>query len=190
MENGITWPWWSMQNIFRYTSMEQVAKSAIHKNKGGTVVPGMLRLGKTVWSDGYFMCDGAIDELRLSNIARKIHDTPTAAFTTDEHVVALWSFEPAEVTAEYIKPFAGTSWLSIDRNRPLSETDNASFRAAPSPLDWPSETISVQPGKIETPSMAQNFSLDGEWQLAEGGTDEQRLNEAWDKPIIATVPGS
>jgi beta-mannosidase len=178
------------KHLSLFVDGNEVIKSAVRKNGSGKVFAGVLRVGKTVWSDGSFTCDGAIDELRLSNIARKIRGAPTAAFTADEHVVGLWNFEREKVGAEFIEPLAGTSRLSIDRYLSMSETDRASYHAGPSPLDSPAETVPMQPGRIETPTLPPAVSLDGEWQLAEGGADSQRLTHDWDKPIPATVPGS
>ena len=43
---------------------------------------------------------------------------------------------------------------------------------------------------VAHPAGAPSLSLDGEWQLVEGGKLTDRLNDAWDDAIPAQVPGS
>lgn len=72
----------------------------------------------------------------------------------------------------------------------LSQADRASYKAGPSPLDSPAQTIALRQGPLEIPAPFPAFSLDGEWQMVEGGSDEERLSTPWTNPFKAPVPGS
>lgn len=72
----------------------------------------------------------------------------------------------------------------------LSEADRASYKAGPAPWDSTAVGVKLEEGKADLPEVAPSVSLDGAWQLVEGGTEEERLNAPWDQPIECAVPGS
>ncbi len=67
------------KTIALYDDGLEVVRAAVSKKPGGAVVAGTLSVGQAVYQGGTLGCDGAIDDLRLSNIARKIQGVPTAA---------------------------------------------------------------------------------------------------------------
>lgn len=79
---------------------------------------------------------------------------------------------------------SGNSELSMD------ELDRRSFKAGPSPLDSEPEIVALKSGSYSSPTSAPGLVLDGEWQLAEEGSAEQRLTGNWRDAVPATVPGS
>lgn len=89
--------------------------------------------------------------------------------------------------------------LSSDRRTPesaparplsLDEIDRTSFKAGPAPMDSPTTVVALSTGAAEHPAGAVVLSLDGEWDLAEGGEDQDRLTNDWRDCIYAPVPGS
>jgi beta-mannosidase len=166
----------------------------VEKQVGGEIVPGKLTIGAI----GSLTCDGIIDDLRISNIAREIHEIPNAPQTADASTIGLWSFDKLAETKIFADASANANpvgYLS------LSERDRISYRAGRSPLDSPAETIALQEGSIALPDKAAAMSLDGDWQLMAtsleddwpmigGNTAEQRVSGEWSKTMAAPVPGS
>ncbi len=75
--------------VVLYADGKEVARATVAKQAGGTVIPGKLSIGATA-SLG---CDGAIDDLRISNVAREIRGVPHAPQTADDHTIGLWNFD-------------------------------------------------------------------------------------------------
>ena len=81
--------------------------------------------------------------------------------------------------------------MRIEPNRSMDEIDNESFGAGPRPFDTPAEPVRLKPGTVDLPDGAPVLSLNGDWELAEGGKDAARLRaDAWEDSIPAAVPGS
>jgi len=72
----------------------------------------------------------------------------------------------------------------------LDQHDRANFNPAFSPLQRRPEIISLQPGVAAHPVGPPVISLDGAWDLAEGGTELARLSTVWTDALPAKVPGS
>jgi beta-mannosidase len=72
----------------------------------------------------------------------------------------------------------------------LDELDNESFGAGSTPFDSEAEIIELKKGTIEHPNGPIITSLDGEWEMVEGGNDSERLASEWEDFIPAKVPGS
>ncbi len=74
----------------------------------------------------------------------------------------------------------------------MDEIDRASFQAGPAPLASRATGVKLRkPGSRATRhAPPDTLSLDGEWQLAEGGDARQRLKIDWSDAIPAEVPGS
>src|SRR5262249_43137718 len=76
-----------------YVDARLVKDVAVTRQRDGGA-PGSLFLG------GYppqsIGCDGLLDEVRLSDVVRKIEQVPDAPFTADEHTIGLWHFDSAE----------------------------------------------------------------------------------------------
>jgi beta-mannosidase len=82
------------------------------------------------------------------------------------------------------------AWSSPVPSGTLDNSDRRSFRAGPSPLESEPQNVVLNegPGKIAEPP--PSLSLDGTWQMAEGGDEDVRLNKDWNDAIDAAVPGS
>lgn len=72
----------------------------------------------------------------------------------------------------------------------LDAIDRESFAAELSPWDGEAAHIVLRKEIRVQPEGPSVVSLDGEWQLAEGGTVNGRLGDAWSDAISARVPGS
>lgn len=73
-----------------YVDGRQVAEQAV-KSGGRQSQAGPLAFGSLV--GGEMVCDGLLDDVRLSKIARKINQVPSAALAADEATIGLWSFD-------------------------------------------------------------------------------------------------
>jgi len=81
--------------------------------------------------------------------------------------------------------------MRIEPNRSMDEIDNESFGAGPRPFDTPAQPVDLKVGTVNLPSAAPVLSLDGDWELAEGGAEAARLaGTAWNDGIPTAVPGS
>lgn len=79
---------------------------------------------------------------------------------------------------------------TVNAQKSLDEIDRESFAAGISPLE--AKGIKMMETKSFPPrtEVCEEISLDGIWQLAEGGTAEERLHTVWTDSILACVPGS
>ena len=82
------------------------------------------------------------------------------------------------------------SELKIRKRKSLDEIDREMYHPGSSPLDIPVEKIKLQKGERSTDASSLFFSLDGDWQMIEGGEETERLNTHWKEFIPAIVPGS
>jgi beta-mannosidase len=178
------------KNAALYVDGNEVVKTPIAKNQGGTVVSGAISAGKALSADGVLECNGRIDDLRLSNTAREIHGVPDGPLKADAHTIGLWSFDYVEGAKEFADASSNANPMRVPNLRSLSDADRASYKAGPSPLTSKAVVVPLKEGNVETPPVAPLFSLDGQWQLIEGGTAATRLASDWVRPIPAVVPGS
>ena len=72
----------------------------------------------------------------------------------------------------------------------MNALDREAFAPRFTPWDPEPEDIALSTESVAHPAGARRLSLDGEWQLAEGGKLSDRLTGAWDDSIPAQVPGS
>lgn len=80
--------------------------------------------------------------------------------------------------------------INAQQKRSLDEIDAASFKAGPAPFDKECVSVNLLERAIKHVNVPENIILDGEWQLVEGGDENERLNGKWNNPIPAVVPGS
>ncbi len=74
--------------------VKEVALTAPPSLKGQ---PGRLAFGSLV--EGGIGCDGLVDEVRISRVARRCDSVPTSPFASDADTVGLWHFDPLNVGA-------------------------------------------------------------------------------------------
>ena len=72
----------------------------------------------------------------------------------------------------------------------LDQADRDSFAPGPSPVDGRAKRIELIPGRTEHLSGPTSFSLNDDWIMAEGGSEETRLRGEWSDALPAVVPGS
>jgi len=173
------------KSVALYIDGEEVVRTPVVRKLGRTVIPGKLTVGKAnLASGGTLDFNGAIDDLRLSNVAREIRAVPAAALQADAQTIGLWSFDDVEGANEFTDATAHANPLQVSVSKSLDEIERAGYKAGPSPLDSPAQVVWLHAGAAAIPVLAPAFSFDGQWQLVEGATPN------WDKPIAAMVPGS
>jgi beta-mannosidase len=79
---------------------------------------------------------------------------------------------------------------AVVQRKSLNEIDREAFNPGPSPLEGAFETVQLKKGVVTMPAGAPVLLLDGEWRMAEGGEEAQRLKGEWEDAIPALVPGS
>ena len=72
----------------------------------------------------------------------------------------------------------------------MDELDRKAFAPAATPWDAMPEKILLRDVSLANPEGPARHPLDGDWQLAEGGTLSDRLAGNWSDAIRARVPGS
>ncbi len=82
------------------------------------------------------------------------------------------------------------SELKIHKRKSLDEIDREMYNPGSSPLDIPIEKIKLQKGEKSILVSSLFFSLDGDWQMTEGGEETERINNTWKDFIPSNVPGS
>jgi len=79
------------QHIRLYVDAQEVLTVAETIPADLTGQAGPLAFGSL--AEGTLGCDGAVDEVRISNVARPITAIPTAPFACDENTIGLWHFD-------------------------------------------------------------------------------------------------
>ncbi len=72
----------------------------------------------------------------------------------------------------------------------LDQADRELFAPGPSPIDGTATRIELIPGRTEHLSGPMSLSLNDDWMMAEGGSEETRLRGEWSGALPAVVPGS
>ena len=72
----------------------------------------------------------------------------------------------------------------------LDQIDFESFAPGPSPVEGDAKVIELAPGSTDHPLGPRSLSLDGEWIMAAGGSERDRLTGDWQDALPARVPGS
>ncbi len=81
-------------------------------------------------------------------------------------------------------------WLQDLEQLSMNALDRESFAPRFTPWDAAPEDVELSAESLAHARGAPSLSLNGEWQLAEGGKLTDRLNGVWDDSIPAQVPGS
>ncbi len=81
-------------------------------------------------------------------------------------------------------------WAQEGEQLSMNALDRAAFAPRFTPWDAEAEEVALVAESVAHPAGAPRMSLDGDWQLAEGGKLSDRLVGDWDDAIRARVPGS
>ena len=167
-----------------YVDGKEAAKATVEKQVGGQVIPGKLSIGAV----GPLGCDGVIDDLRISNIARDIRGIPNAPQTADAHTIGLWSFD-------YVAGAKNFADASTNANpvgyRLAQRTRPHQFQSGPVAVGFPggSHRIAGREHRIAAQGGGQcRWTAIG--NCSKAAAPEQRLSGDWSKAIAAPVPGS
>ncbi len=168
---------------------KQVAEQA---TKRATIamprIPGPLTLGVEQAGAPVYDCDAVIEAVRISTGMRTIAATPV--FEADASTIGLWRLDRRdEVIADH-SPLHNPMRIETKPKGSLDEIDRASFKAGAAPMGSPAQTVTLRAGAADHPAGATVLSLDGQWELAEGGEESQRLAGDWNDALFAVVPGS
>jgi len=173
------------RSVALYVDGSEAVNSRVYRKPGGTVIPGKLTVGKANLAVGGTLdFNGAIDDLRLSNVARDIRGVPSAALQADAQTIGLWSFDYVEGASDFADASASANRMQVHVAESLDDIERIGYQAGPSPLDSKAQVVSLKAGTTAIPAVSSTFSLDGKWQLVEGATPEAK------NPITAAVPGS
>jgi beta-mannosidase len=175
----------------------EVAHRTVRAVGGRTVSGGSLEIGRasTMLPEDTHLpdpagCNGLIDGVRISKGIRDVSVVPDAPFKADATTIGLWEMKPgSDKQVDDLSQLKNPGKI-IRRVGSLDDLDRAGYQAGPTPFDGPSTEITLKPGKVEHPRTMQEVALDGTWQMAEEGDDQQRLSTDWSDFIPAQVPGS
>ncbi len=179
---------WDGQEVALFVDGMEVVRQAMteRQNVTGLPVEGPLCFGsQMVENNSTLTCEGAIAEVRISNIIRPIV-LPAGPLPSDEHTIGLW--RPGEEEKESIpdhSPLRNHARVE-SRRRSLDEVDRESFHAGPAPLDSPLVEIALTSSSVTHQAGPKVMLLDGIWMMAEGSEAEPD----WTAAIHAQVPGS
>jgi len=159
---------------------------------------GGLEIGRASTSDAEDLplsdpagCIGLIGEVRISRGIRAISDVAMTPFKADAMTIGLWNMESgADSGVKDLSMLKNDA--TVVRRLSMNDFERAGYKAGPTPFDGPSTEIVVKSEhEIHPKTMPMSaVSLDGKWQMAEGGNDAQRLSSEWPDGIPALVPGS
>ena len=76
-----------------YRDGKSVLSRAVNARKGMKPMDGPLCIGMAIEGSSRIGCDGLIDDVRISRIARKIEGVPTKPHMVDADTVAAWRFD-------------------------------------------------------------------------------------------------
>ena len=165
-----------------YVDGKRVGDASTRRRADAKVVAGPLTVGKAAANSNpadCHGCDGAIEEVRISNVARPILAVPTASWKADDATIGLWQFGQRGDAIEIADASAFGNPLRIVKQRLLSldKIDRASFRAGPAPGDSPAEEVTLEPGEPKYAEGPTDISLDGRW--GDGRWRRRRATPRW-----------
>ncbi|WP_103982980.1 glycoside hydrolase family 2 protein [Parabacteroides chinchillae] len=80
--------------------------------------------------------------------------------------------------------------LSVQAQKSMDEIDRESFNAQYKPFQKAGISVTLKPQAIVHSQPTKDLMLNGNWQLAKGGNEKERLGGNWPDAITASVPGS
>ncbi len=80
--------------------------------------------------------------------------------------------------------------LNLTAQKSMDQIDREGFNAEKAPFDLPGILLTSTDKPVMETTVPERIYLDGEWEMAEGGDEQDRLNAQWENSIKATVPGS
>lgn len=174
-----------------YVDAQEVASQTVTRGDQPPRQPGPLTFGTAADSHD-LKCDGLIDEVRLSRGVRAIQNVPAGPFAADAQTVGLWRMDRLSARGEIadLSPLHNPAVIKQIQRISMDELDRRSYKPGPSPLDSRAESVTLRTGALAHPAGPPVISLDGDWEMAEGGAAEERLSKPWADSIGARVPGS
>ena len=134
-----------------------------------------------------------VEEIRISNIARKIEAVPDGPMAADKHTVGLWRLGEARADGTVVDRSKRRNAAHMTRHPDVSldELDEEAFKAGPAALDVPCHKVMLRSGSAKHVPPPVVVSLDVLWEMAENGAMLDRLDPApWADAVPAMVPGS
>ncbi len=124
-----------------YVDGKQVAEQAVKFNDGKTI-DGDLAIGTLVGRE--IACNGLVDEVRISKIAREIKGVPRAPYEVDDDTIALWHFDTVEAKTGFpdsskAKNPAVAETEAIKKKHPRQPELTITSARGPSALNGPRE---------------------------------------------------
>ena len=134
-------------------------------------------------------CSGLIDEVRISRGLRAVTTVPSSPAKADAETLGLWNMDAG--TGQGVPDLSSNGGAArIVPRLALDDYERQSYHAGASPMSVSPETVELKDGTAQHPSAPLVLALDGEWQMAEQGLDQDRLTASWPDAIPAQVPGS
>jgi beta-mannosidase len=125
------------------------------------------------------VCEALVREVRFSRGVRDLTAVATP-FASDEQTIFCWT--AADATKQ--------SRVTVFGRQSLDELEKLDYQAGPAPMDWPPTRNELSSGQAIHAHRAPIVSLDGQWEMAEGGDERERLATGlWSDAIPAAVPG-
>ena len=174
-----------------YVDGLEVASQKVTRQAQPPRQPGPLTFG-TAAASHELKCDGLIDEVRISQGVRALAGLPAGPFAADAQTVGLWRMDQLSAKGEIadLSPLKNPAVIKPVERISMDELDRRSYNPGPAPLDSKAKSVSLKKGPVAHAPGALTMSLDGDWDMAEGGTAEDRLGKAWGDAVTAKVPGS
>ena len=174
----------------KQAQVEKLEKTPNHKPNGP------LMLGQTMVNENnYLLCEGMVDEVRLSNNIREITTIPGRALNADTHTIGLWDFDDGGNKGMYRDHASLNNPFVVVNRQPrdgisLDQIDIESYKAGPSPLDTKAVKVDLKKSSLKLKKGPDDFYLNGQWEMAEGGLEARRLAIDWTDSMPAHIPGS
>ena len=150
-----------------------------------------LPMGDYGYHAGAHTCLGLIDELRISRGIRTVSADRGQAPVADQETLGLWRMDALNADGA-VDDAASLNQpaVAVVKKISMDEIDRESFKPGPAPMDSPAIKVTLQKGEAERVAGVPVVSLDGTWQMADGGEEADRLSGDWQDAIPAEVPGS
>jgi hypothetical protein len=183
------------ERVRLYVDAKEEASVRVARRENMRSIAGGLTVGKAAAQsapEDCHGCEGEIAEVRLSRTARAITSEPAAPLAADSETIGLWRFTSAGGPSQFTDGSRLENAMGVKRapRQSLDDLDRESFKPGRSPMDSTTQDVVLEEGAAVHPKGVVVLSLDGPWQMAEGGKPASRLSGNWTDAIPAEVPSS